>query len=72
MAMIYDELLETLQYAKKTKGPVLVHVITKKGKGYCRRKVIKLEHGMEQDLIKLSQVTLLNPKMLHHAWSRLS
>ena len=30
----YDDLLETLQYAKKTKGPVLIHVITKKGKGY--------------------------------------
>ncbi|AQX53799.1 1-deoxy-D-xylulose-5-phosphate synthase [Priestia flexa] len=30
----YEELLETLQYAKKTKGPVVVHVITKKGKGY--------------------------------------
>ncbi|RSK27789.1 1-deoxy-D-xylulose-5-phosphate synthase [Bacillus sp. HMF5848] len=30
----YDSLFENLQYAKKTKGPVLVHVITKKGKGY--------------------------------------
>lgn len=30
----YDELFENLQYAKKTKGPVLLHVITKKGKGY--------------------------------------
>lgn len=30
----YDDLIENLQYAKKTKGPVLVHVITKKGKGY--------------------------------------
>lgn len=30
----FDNLIETLQYAKKTKGPVLVHVITKKGKGY--------------------------------------
>lgn len=30
----YDELFENLKYAKKTKGPVLLHVITKKGKGY--------------------------------------
>ncbi|WP_458412552.1 1-deoxy-D-xylulose-5-phosphate synthase [Schinkia sp. CFF1] len=30
----FTNLIETLQYAKKTKGPVLVHVITKKGKGY--------------------------------------
>ncbi|WP_110927487.1 1-deoxy-D-xylulose-5-phosphate synthase [Bacillus massiliglaciei] len=30
----YEELFENLRYAKKTKGPVLLHVITKKGKGY--------------------------------------
>jgi 1-deoxy-D-xylulose-5-phosphate synthase len=29
-----EDLLENLAYAKKTKGPVIVHVITKKGKGY--------------------------------------
>lgn len=29
-----DDLYENLGYAKKTKGPVLVHVLTKKGKGY--------------------------------------
>ncbi|MBS4209649.1 1-deoxy-D-xylulose-5-phosphate synthase [Bacillus sp. FJAT-50079] len=30
----YEDLFENLQYAKKTKGPVLLHVITKKGKGF--------------------------------------
>ncbi len=30
----YDDLQETLLYAKKMKGPVIVHVLTKKGKGY--------------------------------------
>ncbi len=30
----YEDLFSNLQYAKKTKGPVLLHVITKKGKGY--------------------------------------
>lgn len=30
----YDDLIENLQYAKKVEGPVLLHVITKKGKGY--------------------------------------
>lgn len=30
----YEELFENLKYAKKTEGPVLLHVITKKGKGY--------------------------------------
>jgi 1-deoxy-D-xylulose-5-phosphate synthase len=30
----FEDLEQNLQYAKKMKGPVLVHVITKKGKGY--------------------------------------
>lgn len=30
----FESLEKTLDYAKKVKGPVLVHVITKKGKGY--------------------------------------
>lgn len=30
-----NELLENMKKAKKTKGPVLLHVITKKGKGYA-------------------------------------
>ncbi|MBU8879326.1 1-deoxy-D-xylulose-5-phosphate synthase [Bacillus sp. FJAT-29790] len=30
----YEDLFENLSYAKKTEGPVLLHVITKKGKGY--------------------------------------
>ena len=30
----FDALEKTLEYAKKVKGPVIVHVITKKGKGY--------------------------------------
>lgn len=29
-----DDLMENLIYAKKTQGPVLVHVLTQKGKGY--------------------------------------
>lgn len=30
----FESLFENLSYAKKTEGPVLLHVITKKGKGY--------------------------------------
>ncbi|MBD3108086.1 1-deoxy-D-xylulose-5-phosphate synthase [Bacillus sp. AGMB 02131] len=30
----FDDLIENIRYAKKTSGPVLLHVITKKGKGY--------------------------------------
>ncbi|PKR79392.1 1-deoxy-D-xylulose-5-phosphate synthase [Halalkalibacillus sediminis] len=30
----YDDLFKSINYAKKTEGPILIHVITKKGKGY--------------------------------------
>ncbi|EZH67712.1 1-deoxy-D-xylulose-5-phosphate synthase [Bacillaceae bacterium JMAK1] len=30
----FDDLHRHIQYAKKTKGPVILHVLTKKGKGY--------------------------------------
>ncbi len=30
----FDDLMENMNYAKKTDGPVLLHAITKKGKGY--------------------------------------
>ena len=56
----YDELFENLRYAKKTKGPVLLHVITKKGKGINLLKEIQRGTGMVQAHIKLKQVTLLN------------
>lgn len=61
----YEKLFETLQYAKKTKGPVLVHVITKKEKVTNQPRVMLLALGMGQDLIKLNQVTSLNRKKLH-------
>ncbi|OIK10130.1 1-deoxy-D-xylulose-5-phosphate synthase [Bacillus sp. MUM 13] len=38
----YDELFENFRYAKKTKGPVLLHVITKKGKGYSPAETDKI------------------------------
>lgn len=43
----YEELFETLKFAKKTDGPVLVHVITKKGKGYhpAENDVVGTWHG---------------------------
>lgn len=30
----FEDLFEQLSYAKKTEGPILLHVVTKKGKGY--------------------------------------
>lgn len=57
-----EELEENLRYAKKTKGPVLLHVITKKGKGFlpAEQDTIGTWHGtgpykMETgDLVKSS------------------
>ena len=34
MVIIMMTCLKILKYAKKTNGPVLLHVVTKKGKGY--------------------------------------
>ncbi len=44
----YNELLDNLKFAKKTKGPVLLHVITKKGKGFSPAETDKLGtwHGI--------------------------
>ncbi|HSP20841.1 MAG TPA: 1-deoxy-D-xylulose-5-phosphate synthase [Planococcus sp. (in: firmicutes)] len=57
-----EELEENLRYAKKTKGPVLLHVITKKGKGFlpAETDIVGTWHGtgpykMETgDLVKSS------------------
>lgn len=44
----YEELLENLRYAKKTKGPVLLHVITKKARVIHLPSWIQQEIGMGQ------------------------
>ncbi|ANU28372.1 1-deoxy-D-xylulose-5-phosphate synthase [Planococcus versutus] len=57
-----EELEDNLRYAKKTKGPVLLHVVTKKGKGFlpAEQDIIGTWHGtgpykMETgDLVKSS------------------
>lgn len=54
----YEALFENLAYAKKTEGPVLLHVITKKEKAITLPKATRLAHGMVQALIKWRQATL--------------
>lgn len=65
----YEKLFETLQYAKKTKGPVLVHVITKKGKGYkpAESDVIGTWHGTGP--YKIESGDFVKPKEVAPAWS---
>lgn len=52
----YEDLMEHLNYAKKTEGPVLLHVLTKKAKAFHLLRRIRSAHGMEQVHIKLRQV----------------
>lgn len=65
----YDSLFENLQYAKKTKGPVLLHVITKKGKGYspAEHDRIGAWHGTGQ--YKIETGDFIKPVNSPPAWS---
>jgi 1-deoxy-D-xylulose-5-phosphate synthase len=66
----YEDLLENLHYAKKTKGPVLVHVITKKGKGYkpAESDVIGEWHGTGP--YKIESGDFVKPENAPPAWSK--
>ncbi|MBT2574481.1 1-deoxy-D-xylulose-5-phosphate synthase [Bacillus sp. ISL-51] len=67
----YSELFENLQYAKKTKGPVLLHVITKKGKGYkpAESDTIGTWHGTGP--YKINTGDFVKPKAAAPSWSGL-
>ena len=67
----YESLLENLKYARKTKGPVLLHVITKKGKGYhpAERDTIGTWHGTGP--YKIETGDLIKPVGGPPAWSSL-
>ncbi|WP_409289185.1 1-deoxy-D-xylulose-5-phosphate synthase [Peribacillus sp. SCS-37] len=67
----YECLIDQLRYAKKTSGPVLLHVITKKGKGY---------HPAESDRIgtwhgtgpyKMDTGAFVKPSSAAPSWSSL-
>lgn len=44
----FDDLFKSISYAKKTEGPILLHVITKKGKGYqpAEKDTVGTWHGV--------------------------
>ncbi|MDF0727348.1 1-deoxy-D-xylulose-5-phosphate synthase [Cytobacillus sp. S13-E01] len=67
----YDDLFENLQYAKKTKGPVLLHVITKKGKGYmpAETDTVGTWHGTGP--YKMETGAFVKPSGAAPAWSSL-
>jgi len=67
----FEALLENIQYAKKTKGPVLLHVITKKGKGYepAENDTKGAWHGTGQ--YKIETGDFIKPADAPPAWSKL-
>ncbi|MBD8070394.1 1-deoxy-D-xylulose-5-phosphate synthase [Bacillus sp. PS06] len=67
----YEDLIENLQYAKKTKGPVLLHVITKKGKGYQPAEVDKIGTWHGTGPYKIETGDFVKPVNVAPAWSSL-
>jgi 1-deoxy-D-xylulose-5-phosphate synthase len=67
----FEALEDTLEYAKKVKGPVLVHVITKKGKGYkpAEEDTIGTWHGTGP--YKMENGEFLKSAVKGPAWSSL-
>ncbi|MCP3738541.1 1-deoxy-D-xylulose-5-phosphate synthase [Rossellomorea sp. BNER] len=67
----FDNLFENLQYAKKTKGPVLLHVITKKGKGYQPAESDKVGTWHGTGPYKIDTGDLIKPVNQPPSWSGL-
>ncbi|MDR4888870.1 1-deoxy-D-xylulose-5-phosphate synthase [Fredinandcohnia sp. QZ13] len=65
----FEDLFETLEYAKKTKGPVLVHVITKKGKGYTPAETDKVGTWHGTGPYKIETGDFVKPENAPPAWS---
>lgn len=67
----YEDLLEQLNYAKKTEGPVLLHVITKKGKGYSPAEKDKIGNWHGTGPYKIDTGAFVKPANTAPAWSKL-
>ncbi|KUP07356.1 1-deoxy-D-xylulose-5-phosphate synthase [Bacillus coahuilensis m2-6] len=67
----YEQLFENLQYAKKTKGPVLFHVITKKGKGYHPAEADKTGTWHGTGPYKIDTGDIIKPVNAPPSWSGL-
>ncbi|MFC3882859.1 1-deoxy-D-xylulose-5-phosphate synthase [Bacillus songklensis] len=67
----FDDLFENLHYAKKTKGPVLVHVITKKGKGYLPAESDKIGTWHGTGPYKIESGDFIKPESAPIGWSKL-
>ncbi|PFA61899.1 1-deoxy-D-xylulose-5-phosphate synthase [Bacillus sp. AFS015802] len=67
----YNDLSENIQYAKKTKGPVLLHVITKKGKGFQPAESDKQGTWHGTGPYKIDTGDLIKPVNAPPSWSGL-
>lgn len=67
----FEDLFDSLNNAKKTEGPVIIHVITKKGKGYkpAENDTIGNWHGTGP--YKMDTGAFVKPKNAPPAWSSL-
>lgn len=67
----FDDLIENIRYAKKTSGPVLLHVITKKGKGYKPAEQDKIGNWHGTGPYKIETGTFVKAVTEGPAWSAL-
>ena len=67
----FEALEENLQYAKKMKGPVLLHVITKKGKGYKPAELDKIGTWHGTGPYKMETGDLIKSASKGPSWSAL-
>ncbi|KAB8128477.1 1-deoxy-D-xylulose-5-phosphate synthase [Gracilibacillus oryzae] len=66
----FKDLEENLQYASKTDGPVLIHVITKKGKGYQPAESDKKDRWHGVGPYKIDSGEKIKPVDNKPAWSQ--
>ena len=64
-----EDLIEYLKYAKKTEGPVIVHVVTKKGKGFKPAESDKIGTWHGTGPYKIETGDLIKPVGAPPAWS---
>jgi 1-deoxy-D-xylulose-5-phosphate synthase len=67
----YEDLFDNLNYAKKTEGPILLHVITKKGKGYDPAESDRTGNWHGTGPYKIETGDFLKPVNTPPAWSKL-
>lgn len=67
----FENLIENINYAKKTEGPVLLHVITKKGKGYKPAETDRTGTWHGTGPYKMETGDIIKPMNAAPAWSSL-